>query len=188
MGYQELIDALIKEGEEKIRSIWQKANEESEKILLEKDKKILQIKESYERLKESLCEEKREKIMLESKKEARRIKLEVEKKFLEKIYNLSLSMLYHLREDCKFSVFKKEIPEYKWDIVEVNNVDQTIAKELFPDSEILIDNSISAGLRVKTKDEKLHIDNTLEKRLERAWNQIIPELVKEIYDTAGIRK
>lgn len=188
MGYQELIDALIKEGQEKILSIWQKANEESEKILLEKEKKILQIKERYERLTQSLCEEKREKIMLESKKEAQRIKLEAEKRFLEKIYNLSLSMLNHLREECEFIDFTKEIPEYKWDIVEVNNADQTIAKELFPDSEILIDNSISAGLRVKTKDEKLYIDNTLEKRLERAWNQIIPELVKEIYDTKGIRK
>lgn len=188
MGYQELIDALIKEGEEKIKAIWQKANDESEKILFEKDKRILEIRERYEKLRQSIFEEKREKIMLESKKEERRIRLDAERKFMERIYNLSLSVIYLLREECKFFDFTKEIPEYKWEIVEVNKADQEIAKEQFPNSKVLIDDSISGGLRVKTKDERLCIDNTLEKRLERAWDHIVPELIKEVYDIAGIRK
>jgi vacuolar-type H+-ATPase subunit E/Vma4 len=188
MGHQELIDALIIEGEEKIRSIWQKAKAESEKILLVRDNKILETKERYEQLRQIIYHKKKQKVMLEAEKKARRIRLEAEEIFLEKIYNLSLSILPILREDYDLYAFKKELFECKWETVEVNQADQAIAKDMFPDSDILVDNSISGGLRVKTKDERICIDNTLEKRLERAWNQIIPELIKEIYDITGIRK
>ena len=63
----------------------------------------------------------------------------------------------------------------------VNPEDIELAKAYFPDSEIIPDGNISGGLDVLTGDGRIRVINTFEKRLERAWADMLPELIRDIY-------
>lgn len=191
MGYQELIDSLIKEGDEKIKKIWLDAERVAEKILDEKNKKINEIINRYEKLKKISVKEQTDHILLDAEKESRRIRLEAEERFLKKLFDLAVSMLHLLRNKNYRDIFKAllmEIPEYKWDIIIVNDDDLDIAKKFFSNTQVIADRRISGGFIIMTRDKNICIDNTFEKRLQRAWQEIIPGLMKEIRSVTENRK
>jgi len=75
-----------------------------------------------------------------------------------------------------------EIPPLPWKTVRVNPEDVGIARKHFPGAVIITDEGISGGMDVMTGDGKIRVINTLEKRLERAWGDILPHLMKEDYE------
>jgi vacuolar-type H+-ATPase subunit E/Vma4 len=191
MSYEKLIDVLLQDGSEKIREIWREAETKAKEILAEKERKINEIKKRYEQLIQDAVKEQIDAINLDAEKEAKRIKLIAQQKFFKKLYDLSLSMLYLLKEERYRDIFRalsNEIPEYKWDKVFVNEQDISIAKEIFPTLKVIVDNKISGGFIVMTENEDICIDNTFEKRLQRAWIDIIPQLMMEIQDVTKNRK
>jgi V/A-type H+-transporting ATPase subunit E len=70
-----------------------------------------------------------------------------------------------------------------WKTVRVNSEDAGIAREHFPEAGIITDDSISGGMDVMTEDAKIRVINTLEKRLERAWGDVLPHIMKELDET-----
>lgn len=182
MGYRELIDALRKEGEEKIRDIWQAAEGEAKRVREEAFKRIEKMKEEYNDLYSSTVRRQTENIILEAVKRERRIKASIEKELSDRLYNIALKSLYLLRDKRYGDVFDalfQELPKKSWKTVRVNLEDEEFARRYFPDSEIILDSRITGGLEVTGMDGMIRIVNTFEKRLERVWMEIVPEIIKE---------
>ncbi len=184
MGCKELIDALLREGEEKVRMIWLDAEAEAEKIKADAKERISRMHEQYGRMQASAIKEQVEPIFSEARLKADAVRLKAENYLSSRLYNIALSMLGDLRGEGYRDVFYilfRELPPCKWKIVKVNPEDKGIAMELFPDSDIITDSSISGGLEVQTNEGDICISNTFEKRLQRAWVDILPELMRDIY-------
>jgi V/A-type H+-transporting ATPase subunit E len=77
-----------------------------------------------------------------------------------------------------FAALVRELPPRRWQVVRVNPADIGIARTYFPDSEIIPDAAITGGLEVMDQDGEIRVTNTLEKRCELAWQELLPELLK----------
>jgi V/A-type H+-transporting ATPase subunit E len=55
---------------------------------------------------------------------------------------------------------------------------------MFPDAEVIADESISGGLDAATAGGRIRVVNTFEKRLERAWPILLPEMIRAVYHEA----
>lgn len=75
-----------------------------------------------------------------------------------------------------------ELPLLSWKTVRVNPEDSEIAGRHFPGAEIITDAAVSGGMDTMSGDGKIRVINTLEKRLERAWEDIATDLLKEDYE------
>lgn len=182
MGHQELIDSLRSEGEKKAQAIKQEAAAEAEQIKAEMVKRLERFREDYRKNHLMMVEEQSRKIVSEASERANRIKLQSERVLLDRLYTMSLALLRDLRTHNYSSVFERlvrELPPLPWKILRVNPDDREIAKEHFPDADIIADRTISGGLEVTSEDGKVHIINTFEKRLERAWSELLPEFMHE---------
>lgn len=182
MGYMELIEALRKEGEEKMRAIWREAEAEAEKIRRDAAVKIGEMKEKHGRVQASTAKDKSDDILSDAAKRARSIRLLSEEELSDRLYRLSVPLLRTLRgKDYKdvFSAIVKELPQNRWEVIRVNPEDEDIAKGYFPDSEIVRDINITGGLEASAAGGGIRILNTFEKRLERVWNELLPEIIRD---------
>jgi V/A-type H+-transporting ATPase subunit E len=63
----------------------------------------------------------------------------------------------------------------------VNPADTDIAKRSFPEADIIADQNITGGMTVLLGNGEVQVSNTFEKRLEKAWEEIAPLIIKDIY-------
>ncbi len=184
MGHRELIESLRREGEETINRLWSEIKAEAEKINAEASRRIEELREKYGEILEIEIKKQEDSVLSEANNRARIIKLSAEKVLSERLFPLALSSLRELRNDGYKDVFAsliKELPDMPWKDVRVNPQDTEIIREHFPDSNIIPDDNISGGLKVIREDGKICIANTFEKRLDKAWEDILPLLINEIH-------
>ena len=84
-----------------------------------------------------------------------------------------------------FQALAEEIPDCHWQRIIVNPRDKAAAGVRFPAAEVLVDPGISGGLEVQSADDRIRIINSLEKRLEHLWPELLPDLFIEIRPLAG---
>lgn len=188
MGCQELIDALRKECEERIRKIWQEAEAEAERMRTEYLKRIENTKEEYGLNRSSALQFQTDAILSESKNMARLTMLSAEKTLSERLYRLAVDFLPRLRDarhEDVFAALVKELPPCEWGRVKVNPEDKRIAQTYFPESEIIPDSTITGGLEVTEKNGSIRVISTFEKRLESAWTEMLPELMNDVSERYG---
>jgi V/A-type H+-transporting ATPase subunit E len=184
MGNGEFIEALRREGEEKIRTICQEAEAEAERIRGDAAGRISRIRENLGRTQLVAVKEQAGAIVAEADREARMILLSAEKELSGRLHAVAVKALASLREKRYPEVFDAlahELPLYNWQVVRVNPHDEERAKECFPGSEIKTDEGITGGVDVIDKEGNIRVINTFEKRLENAWIDILPELMKDVY-------
>ncbi|HXW68606.1 MAG TPA: V-type ATP synthase subunit E [Dissulfurispiraceae bacterium] len=184
MGDGEFIEALRREGEEKIRTICQEAESEAERIRLDAAGRINRIRENLGRTHSIALKEQSEAMVSAADREARMVLLSAEKELACRFYAAAVKALAWLREKEYPEVFDAlahELPLYDWQVVRVNPHDSEKAKACFPGSEIVLDEGISGGMDVTDKEGKIRVVNTFEKRLENAWTDILTELIKDVY-------
>ncbi len=184
MGDGEFIEALRREGEEKVRTICREAEAEAERIRGDAAGRISLIRENLGRTHSIALKEQTGTIVSEADREARRILLSAEKELSGRLYEAAVKALVRLREDRYPEVFDAlahELPSYHWQVIRVNPADKEKARECFPGSEIISDEGITGGLDVMDKEGNIRVVNTFEKRLENAWIELIPELMKDVY-------
>lgn len=183
MSYKELIDALYKECEEKIRSIRDESEAEAGRIQADSELIIERLGKEHKLSKAAAIRDHAETILREAEKRAMAVRLLAEKGLTERLYQSAHSALNSLR-DCGyaeiFGGLVKELPDYSWGKARVNPVDMEIARQYFPDAEIVSDNGITGGFEVISGDGGIRISNTFDKRLEQAWEDILPCLVRDI--------
>ena len=184
MGDGEFVKALRREGEEKIRTICQEADAEAERIRGDAAGRISGIRENLGRTHLIALKEQSGAIVSEAGRKARMVLLSAEKELSSRLYAVAVKALARLREKRYPEVFDAlahELPRYNWQVVRVNPHDEERAREYFPGSEIISDEGITGGLDVMDKEGNIRVVNTFEKRLENAWIDILPELMKDVY-------
>lgn len=184
MGYQELITSLKKEADEKVRSIWREADAEIERLREEAARRVKGLRESYETIREDSTQEVQEKIISEAIYKAREIRLQAEHALSERLLSLASSSTEMLRDTDYgevFSMLVRELPESNWKEIRVNPEDTDIARGHFPDAEIIPDETITGGFEATRMDSRMSVINTFKKRLEKAWDNILPLIIRDIY-------
>lgn len=183
MGYTELIDSLRKDGEENINRLWSDAQAEADSINAGTDRRIAELREKHVRLLDAARREQEVSILADARRQARLIRLSAERDLAERLFPLALSLLSELRDSGyrdAFTSLAKELPDAAWTKVRVSPLDEAIAREHFPHAQVIPDDALSGGLEVMREDGKISVDNTLNKRMEKAWEDILPLLLKDI--------
>jgi len=184
MGYQELIASLKEDADEKVRSIWRETDIEIERLMEEASGRIKGLNESYAKIMEKSLKEIQEEIISEAGHRARQIRLNAEYTLSERLFNIALNSTETLREkdyNEGFPILVKELPEFKWGEIRVNPEDIDIARKYFSDATVIPDEAITGGFEVIRIDGRMRVINTFTKRLEKAWDEIIPLIIKDIY-------
>jgi vacuolar-type H+-ATPase subunit E/Vma4 len=184
MGYQELIASLRAKGEEKIKEIRDNAQAEADSINAESADTIARMREEFREKQDTLGKNQEEHVLSSAGNKARIIRLYAEQSLSDRLFRLALACLEELRNDEYEKVFKSlcsEIPSVSWDETAVNPDDAGMAHNYFPDSKILSDPLINGGVEVFREIRSQHIINTFKKRLERAWEEILPLIVIDAY-------
>ena len=185
MNCEELIESLWREAEKKIGSIIRETGEEETRIANEAHLRISRLREDSQQRCSSASRKRTEETLSEAEKKARIINIAADLRLSERLYRISLASLRKLRNSDYQSSFRNmaaELPPLDWKTVRVNPEDAGIAQEHFPEAGIITDNNICGGMDVMTDDGKIRVINTIEKRLERAWGDMLPHIMKEFYE------
>ena len=183
MGYRELVSHLQKEGEEKIQQLWADVKKQAEQVRSEAADRTGEIRSAYEKDQSIKAGDQAEIIISESRRKARSLQLSAEQALAERLYETAHSLLPTLRDDRYRDIFSsicREIPESDWSDVKVHPQDEAMARSCYADTRIETDNSISGGLSVRGSRGKTAVVNTFEKRLEKAWEDLLPLIIKDI--------
>ncbi len=184
MSSRALIESLRLAGEGKVRLIRQEAEQEAKVLQAAVAGKIEELRKHYADKLISAEGDETLRALAEAGNHARRVRLEAEKALSDRLYSIACSSLHLLRDNGYPAVFEKlalELPSFPWKLVRVNPADLSMARKYFPNAEIIPVENIAGGVDAAVADSTVRVINTLEKRLERAWNELIPLLVKDVY-------
>lgn len=188
MGQQELEAALRRDGENQARAIWQSVEAEAGQLRHDTAQALKLQRESAAARREVESAALHEAALARARKQAQNRRLTAENRLAQRLKNLATGLLEELALAGGEQLFKDlaaEIPTYPWQRVKVHRRDQALARATFPTAEVLAGEGISAGLEVQSDDGRIQIINTLEKRLEHLWSELLPELLKEFRQQAG---
>jgi len=122
-------------------------------------------------------------ILHEAERSALAIEDEALGRLSERLAALAAGMLDRIRDqdyEAVFAALAGEMPAVSWERVRVNPLDMELARAAFPGVEVGEDPAITGGFVASADSERYLVDNTLERRLERAWPVILPLLIGEI--------
>lgn len=188
MGSQELIDSLRRAGEEGIRHLQQDAERDAEFMRSSLAGKTGELRKRFADEVAAFARDETRRVLAEEGGRARSIRLESEKALSDRLLSVALASLARLRHDRYPEIFEKmarELPPLPWKIVRVNPVDKELANRHFPDAEIMLVETISGGMDAETADRAINVVNTFEKRIERAWAELLPLLINDVYQEAS---
>lgn len=183
MAESELIKALRQRGEERIKNLWEEAQNEAGRLSDEMNGRLNKVRSDIHRHLGRQSEQRKDIALLDARTEAQRLQLENERQLVERCLRLAKEELSALAERERRALLRKlaeETPNADWRSVRVSPEDTDVAKECFTNVEIVPDSTIGAGFVVANEDERIVVDNTLETRLYRAWPQLLPELLNAI--------
>jgi len=100
-----------------------------------------------------------------------------------RLYALARAALPGLREagaEAGFAALAAELPALEWRELHVNPADAPAARRLFPKADVQCEPTIAGGLRAEAHGGRISVDNTFEARLETAWPDLLPGLIRSI--------
>lgn len=183
MSCTELIESLRKAADERVRLLWQEAERHAEGARAESARKLVRLREESERSRTALNAERASAALAEANNKARMLRLSAEHELCQRLLNAALAALPLLRDgryEKTFAKMAEELPALAWKIARVNPRDAVLAQRHFPGADIVSDETISGGMDVSDAEGSIRVVNTLEKRLERAWNDMLSDLVREV--------
>jgi vacuolar-type H+-ATPase subunit E/Vma4 len=182
MGCKELIESLRTAASERVDAVWSEASTEADNARAASAQKVSQAKEEAGRIMAARVDLIRSQAILESRSKERGLRLAADRKLADLLYSIAVSRLCLLREHeyaAAFQAMVQELPRFTWGSVKVHRDDVERARSFFPDAKIVAADNISGGLEVTSDDGQVTVVNTWEKRLERAWEGMLPDLIKE---------
>lgn len=184
MSSRELIESLRKAGEESLRLLRKNAEQEAEAAQTAVVEKLAAARRRYEDELAVAAGEKSRQGLAEAGGRARAIRLAAEKTLSDRLFLAACASLEHLRHDGYPAVFEQlalELPALPWKIVRVNPSDIDLARKYLYDAEIVPMESITGGLDASVADGSIRAVNTFEKRLEQYWVDLLPLLMRDVY-------
>lgn len=188
MGYRELVEALRVEGEEKAAALRRNAEEEEGRLKEEAAKRLRLLREEYARRTDGARAAAAREVLAVAERKARLLRLAAQEALAERLLRVARDSLSLVRErggDELFASLARELPPIVWEEVRVNPADEESARRFFPGAEVVTDDAIAGGMEVVGEEGGLRVVNTLEKRLERGWPELLPLLAADIYREAG---
>lgn len=182
MGCKELIESLRAAAAERVNALWLEASAEADAARAACAQKSLQAKEETGRIIASRVALIRAQALLASHRKERGLRLAADQKLAALLYSIAVSRLPLLRDHGYEAVFQKlaqELPRFAWGSVKVHPDDVERARTFFPNAKITATEAISGGIEATSDDGRVTVVNTCEKRLERAWESMLPELIQE---------
>ncbi|HEY7746913.1 MAG TPA: hypothetical protein VIA07_11295 [Desulfuromonadales bacterium] len=183
MGTGELLAALRREGERKAAAIRQAAEAEASRLREESAAGLAMLQAECRQQQEKATAAETGAILAEAERAARRVRLAAAENLTERLLALARRLLPGLRTRDYPAIFARlagELPPAGWETVRVNPADADLAGALFPGARIETDAGICGGLEALTSGGRVQVVNTLEKRLERRWPELLPVLLREI--------
>ncbi len=182
MGCKELIESLRAAGNGKIRALRAETEKEADRIRAEAAGRITALRESHVRDRSLAADGHAERALAEANAEARRIRLRTERAMAERLHALARAALPNLRNvgyADMFASFARELPAFSWKTVRVNPEDIALARTHFPGAEVEPDPGITGGFVVLSAGGEAQVVNTLERRLDSLWEEMLPEIMRE---------
>jgi V/A-type H+-transporting ATPase subunit E len=186
MDCEHLIECLWEEAGKRIQTIREEAQADTAKIGEETAVKIRSITEEHKKTTDAAVAKRIGEIRADAETKARLLSSSAAKRLSTRLYGefrSSLPFLRNITNPDAFAGMAAELPPLSWGRVRVNPGDIAVARQHFPDAEIIPDNGISGGMDVSTGDGRIRVINTFEKRLERIWEELVPDLMQEICAT-----
>ncbi|MBI1919932.1 MAG: hypothetical protein HYS23_02515 [Geobacter sp.] len=183
MGYEKLIETLRKEGAEKVAAIRQEVEAQGEDFKRETAEKSAALREEFAHRGEEEHAAIQRESLAEALRETRQQRLAAEHELAGRLLELARQALPDLRAEHPgelFATLVKELPQGQWEVVKINPADRKAAKRFFADAKIKTDKAIAGGFEATTDDKRFRVVNTLEKRLERAWPELLPRILADI--------
>lgn len=184
MSCKELIESLRKAADERVKGLWAEAEAEAGRVRSDAAGRIEQMRQDNARKQRLLAGDQAARARSEANRRARVISLSAEKGLSDRLYESAVALLPSLRKqryEAVFAAFARELPPLAWQAVRVNPGDAALAKKHFPGAEIATDAKITGGMDVSAGGGAIRVINTFEKRLERAWGDLQPELIRDAY-------
>jgi vacuolar-type H+-ATPase subunit E/Vma4 len=191
LGLEELISSLRKNEQKQIEDIWQAAESEADNIRSQIAEAIADITKIHAAQLDSACQKSMRAIFSETESRTRKKKLFAYQAVEQALRNAALKQLPALRQQNYEKIFTDlvaELPDRQWEKIVVNPADLELAAKFFTAKSIHPDPAISGGLVAITANGKIIVDNTFEKRLERKWLYILPQMIAALekrYEKSG---
>lgn len=183
MGRRELLEALQHEGRETMAAIAVKAAAEEERLKSAVEERSEVLRREHELQRERLCGARQRTLRSKGAHEAALIRLRAEDALAQRLYTRARICLKQLRGDSSEPLFRAlaaELPAIPWHTIWTAPADAVPASDIFPGAAIIPDETLSGGLKAAAADGSLTVDNSLEKRLERMWPDLLPQLIAEL--------
>lgn len=183
MGRRELLEALQREGRDKMAAITGMGAAEEDRLRSLAEERREELRRDHELQLELLCSDLKRTIMAGASREASLIRLRAEHALSQRLHEHALFCLKQLPGDDGERIFRAlaaELPALPWHTLRVAPGDAALAATHFPDATIIADETVSGGVKAATADGSLTVDNTLETRLERIWPDLLPNLMAEL--------
>jgi len=186
VGSEELLAALRHEGEKKAKAIREEAEAAAAELKGEAAARLALLREKHAQEQALAVEAAQRAVLAEAERAARRIRLAGVERLAGRLFELTLGLLPGLNREYPelFALLAGELPPREWETLRVNPADLERAGALFPGARIEPDPAISGGLDAGAPGGELQVVNTLEKRLERGWPELLPLLLKEVENSA----
>ena len=184
MSCKELIESLRKGADEKGRLIQQEAEQAAGEAKADLERRLERLRGEADQKRMEASREAIAQALSTANNRARAVRLSAEQGLSVRLMEsaaLSLATLRRADYEDVFAKMAKEFPALAWKTVRVNAGDAARAKKYFPNAEIVVDAKIMGGMDASTQDGSIRVINTFEKRLERAWSDILPLLIKDAY-------
>jgi V/A-type H+-transporting ATPase subunit E len=149
--------------------------------------RLAQLSGEHAREQERAIEAEERAALAEAERSARRIRLAATQRLVGRLFELALTLLPGLRNAAYPELFARlagALPPREWETLRVNPADLERAQALFALARIEPDPAISGGLEAWAQGGELQVVDTLEKRLERGWPELLPLLLGEVENGA----
>ena len=189
MGRAELIASLYREGEQKAREIWRQAEAEATRLEADGERTLKQKQTEAESFQARLIANEQRPVLRAGERKARSIQAKAKEELARELYRLARACLDQApeKDDQLFAALVAELPSLRWQRVRVNPADRIRAERYFPRTELIPDPEIFGGMEVIDESGRIRVDNSLQKRLERAWPEILPGLLDAVLQKEGLR-
>lgn len=183
MGHEQLKAALIRDGAARARALWEAAEQEVADRRRELASAHAHAREDQQQEIEAAIARRRIELLARAGQQCRQTLNAAEQQLLLRLFETASDLLPELRERDRIKTWQRlasELPQQGWDAIRVHPQDQVLAAECYPDLRIEADPAISGGLDVELEAGRIHLDNTLEVRLRRAWPDLSRALIESI--------
>jgi V/A-type H+/Na+-transporting ATPase subunit E len=183
VGSEQLLAALRQEGERRAGEIREEAEVAAARLRSEAAARLALLREEHAREQARAIEAEMSAVLAEAERAARGVRLAGAQRLAARLFDLALALLPALRDGEYPELFARlagALPPREWGTLRVNPADRVQAQTLFARARIETDPAISGGLEAWAQGGELQVVDTLEKRLERGWPEMLPLLLREV--------